>query len=681
MSHRYLPLAPRCPHMLHGGDYNPDQWPPEVWEEDMRLMNLAGCNAMSVGIFAWAKLEPAEGQFEFGWLDTIMDMLADNNAVAVLATPSGARPAWMSAKYPEVLRCAPNRQRNLHGARHNHCFTSPVYREKVGIINRLLAERYAKHPALAVWHISNEYNGACHCPLCIDAFRAWVQARYGTLDALNAAWWTSFWAHTYTDWSQVEPPAPHGEGSVHGLNLDWKRFVTDQTLDFYRHEIAPLRELTPDLPITTNFMGTFTGLNYWKFVQDLDVVSWDNYPSWHSNQSDAETAVGVSMVNDIYRAMKGGRPWMLMESTPSMTNWQAVCKLKRPGMHLLSSLQAIAHGSDTVQYFQWRKSRGSSEKFHGAVVDHVGHAHTRVFADVAQVGAALAKLDDVVGTTCLPDVALIYDWECEWAIADAQGPRHHKGYHGAVLDHYRPLWQAGIPVDVIDSVQDYSRYKLLIAPMLYMLRPGVAERLQAFVEAGGTLVTTYHSGIVDENDLCFLGGWPGPLRSLLGIWNEELDSLYEGQTQTVVAANDALGLTGSYEARELCALIWPETAQVVATYTTDFYAGTAAVTVNHVGAGRAVYVAPRMDQRFQSDLLLHLADDLGIERVLPGTLPAGVTAQLRTDADREFVFVLNFTAEPQRVEVGEGWTNLLTGEACATAIRLEAYGAAVLASA
>ncbi|MBI5831129.1 MAG: beta-galactosidase [Armatimonadetes bacterium] len=666
--------------MLHGGDYNPDQWPPEVWDEDMRLMNLAGCNAMSVGIFAWARLEPAEGQYDFGWLDTIMDKLADNNAVAVLATPSGARPAWMSAAYPEVLRCGPNRVRNLHGARHNHCYTSPVYRQKTAAINRLLAERYAKHPALAVWHISNEYGGACYCPLCEAAFREWLKARYGSLDALNAAWWTSFWAHTYTDWSQVEAPAPHGEGSVHGLNLDWKRFVTDQTLDFYRHEIAPLRELTPDLPITTNFMGTYPGLNYWKFVGDLDVVSWDNYPSWHSGQSDAETAVGVSMVNDIYRAMKGGRPWMLMESTPSMTNWQQVCKLKRPGMHLLASLQAVAHGSDTVQYFQWRKSRGSSEKFHGAVVDHVGHEHTRVFSDVAQVGAALARLDDVVGTTCLPDVALIYDWENEWAMADAQGPRQQKGYHGAVLDHYRPFWQAGIPVDVIDSVQDYSRYRLLIAPMLYMLRPGVAERMQAFVEAGGTLVTTYHSGIVNESDLCFLTGWPGPLRGLLGIWNEEIDALYEGQTQTIAPSNDFCGLSGSYQARDLCALIWAETAQVLATYETDFYAGNPAVTVNHIGAGRAYYVAPRMDQRFQSDFLLQLAADLGIERVLPGQLPDGVTAQLRTDGEREFVFVLNFTTEAQRVEIGEGWTNLLTGEACSTALRLDGYGVAVLAS-
>ena len=278
MLDKYPPVSDKCRHILHGGDYNPDQWieTPGIWDEDMRLMKLSGCNAMSVGIFAWSALEPEEGRYGFGWLDTIMDKLAQNGVYAILATPSGARPAWMSQKYPEVLRVSPARTRNLHGQRHNHCYTSPVYRQKTEAINRMLASRYKDHPALIAWHISNEYGGECHCELCREAFRNWLKKKYdNSLDNLNRAWWTGFWSHRYTDWSQLEPPSPIGETSVHGLNLDWKRFVTYQTIDFFKNEIKPLRELTPDIPVTTNFMGTYTGLDYWKFALEVDIVSWD----------------------------------------------------------------------------------------------------------------------------------------------------------------------------------------------------------------------------------------------------------------------------------------------------------------------------------------------------------------------------------------------------------------------
>jgi len=504
---KYPPINPKLPHFIHGADYNPDQWLdyPEVLAEDLRLMKLANCNAMSVGIFAWAALEPEEGRFEFGWLDRVMDQLAANGIYAILATPSGARPAWLSQKYPEVLRVEADRKRILHGNRHNHCYTSPVYREKVEIINTKLAERYKEHPALLVWHVSNEYGGECHCALCQEKFRAWLRNKYQTLTALNQAWWTAFWSHTYTDWSQIESPAPHGEGSNHGLNLDWKRFVTHQTLDFFKHECAPLRAITPTVPVTTNFMGTYPGLDYWKFADELDVISWDSYPRWHGKKSDAQTAAATAFVHDLNRSLKQGKPFMLMESTPSMTNWQGVAKLKRPGMHLLSSLQAVAHGSDTVQYFQWRKGRGGSEKFHGAVVDHVGHERTRVFQDVQEVGALLKCLDPVVGTTVEPEVALIFDWENRWALEDAQAIREEKKYEETCYRHYYPFWSRGVPVDVINEDADFSRYRLLIAPMLYMIRPGVAERISQFVADGGTFVATYWSGIVDENDRSFWG--------------------------------------------------------------------------------------------------------------------------------------------------------------------------------
>ncbi|MGC9468957.1 MAG: beta-galactosidase [Anaerolineae bacterium] len=681
MSQKYPPINPEAPVFLHGGDYNPDQWTPEVWEEDMRLMKRAHCNAMSVGIFAWAALEPAEGQFDFDWLDRVMDMLAKHDAYAVLATPSGARPAWLARTYPQVLRVRPNRQRNLFGQRHNHCPSSPVYREKTRTINAKLAERYKDHPALVVWHISNEYSGECHCNLCRAAFRTWLMEKYGTLKALNEAWWTAFWSHTYTDWGQIEPPSEIGETSVHGLNLDWRRFVTDITTDFMRNEIAPLREHTPDIPVTTNFMGTFPGLNYWKMAPHLDVISWDSYPLWHAGD-DVELASDIAFVHDINRSLKGGKPFMLMESVPSATNWMPAAKLKRPGMHALSSLQAVAHGSDTVQYFQWRKSRGSAEKFHGAVVDHVGHENTRVFEDVADLGKKLEAISDVVGTTVRPDVALIYDWENNWAVTDAKGPRRgEKGYLELCKRTYRAFWQQGIPVDIIDMDQDFSHYKLLVAPMLYMIRPGVDTRIADFVEQGGTLVTTFWSGIVDENDLVILGGWPGgKLREVLGLWAEEIDALYEDDRNAIVLGGDNdLGLSGEYEARDYCDLIHAEGATVLATYKEDFYAGRPALTVNAYGDGKAYYITSNNDDAFLADFYGALATKLALLRSLEAELPHGVSAQLRTDGETTYVFVMNFNAVPTALDLGtEAYTDLLTGEALTGEVTLAKYDVKVL---
>ncbi|MFA6134818.1 MAG: beta-galactosidase [Phycisphaerae bacterium] len=681
--HRYPPINSRLPHFIHGADYNPEQWAdmPEVWDRDVEMMKQTGCNTMTVGVFSWVSLEPEEGVFTFGWLDTIMDKLASAGIFAVLATPSGARPAWMDRKYPEINRVGGDRHRNLHGMRQNHCMTSPVYREKCRIMNTALAQRYGNHPALSIWHVSNEYSGECHCDLCQNAFRSWLKGRYGdSLDALNKAWWTTFWSHTYTAWEQIESPSPRGERLLHGLSLDWRRYTVDQTVDFFKAEAAPLRAITPTVPVTVNMMGTHYFCDYSRFAPLVDVIANDLYPSWHQDGSDMDTAAGAAFVHDLMRSLKGGQPFMLMESTPSIVNWSNVCPLKRPGMHRLSSLQAVAHGSDTVQYFQWRKSRGASEKFHGAVVDHVGHANTRVFKDVAEVGAILGKLDAVVGTAVPAETAIFFDWENWWALEEAKFLHKDKKYVETCFAHHRPFWEAGVPTDVITEDADFSKYKLLVAPMLYMVRPGVAERIEQFVAGGGTFVATYVSGQVDQTDLCFLGGFPGPLRRVLGVWVEEDDALPDGRfNELIPLPGNALGLEKSYALTEIFEISHVDTAKVLATYGKDFYAGTPALTVNALGKGRSYYIAARSEKAFLCDFYSALIRQLGLKRAIEAALPTGVSAQIRTDGRNKFLFIMNFQPTAKTIDLGRCvYVDLISGLEVSGDIELAGYGSRVL---
>ncbi|WP_375103268.1 beta-galactosidase [Paenibacillus sp. RS8] len=677
MSKKHSPISSKAPVMLHGADYNPEQWLkyPEILREDIRLMKLANCNVMSVGIFSWVSLEPEEGVFTFDWLDSVLDSFAENGIYAFLATPSGARPAWMSEKYPEVLRVERNRVHNLHGFRHNHCFTSPVYREKTAILNAKLAERYSQHPAVIGWHISNEFGGECHCDLCQNAFRDWLKVKYNnSLDEVNHAWWATFWSHTYTSWTQIESPAPHGETQVHGLNLDWRRFVSERTIDFCQHEINVVRPYNPALPITTN-MHMIDGIDYRELAKILDVVSWDAYPEWHYTEDgdDARLAAWTAMHYDLMRSFKK-KPFLLMESTPSLTNWQSVSKLKRPGMHKLSSLQAVAHGSDSVQYFQWRKSRGSSEKFHGAVVDHSGHSETRVFKDVTEVGKTLAGMTEVVGTSTPVRTAIIFDWDNRWAIKDAQGIRNSGlRYEETVLQHYRALWELGIPVDMIGSGDDLSSYSLVIAPMLYLISEENGKRIEKFVEQGGNFLATYWSGVVNETDLCHLGGFPGPLRRTLGIWAEETEGLHSRDLNGVVMqASNALNLSGDYDAHEIAELIHLEGAEALGTYRSDFYAGRPALTVNRFGEGNAYHLATRVkDASFYVELYAAITAKAGITRALDSELPTGVTAQLRTDGESDYIFVQNYSGSPQSVKLdGVDYTDLSSGTTAPAVLNL-----------
>lgn len=668
---------------LFGGDYNPDQWlnAPDVLKEDIRLMQLASVTCVSLGIFAWAALEPEEGRFEFGWLDETIERLHRGGISVDLATPSGAKPVWMALKYPEIRRVDSRGAREPQRSRHNHCWTSPIYREKVRIINTRLSERYGKHPAVILWHLSNEYGGACYCDLCFAKFHRWLRERYGTIEALNQAYWSAFWSHTVRDWDEITCI----DDSIHGLQLDWQRFTSLQAADFIAHEVAAIRAGGSQVPVTTNMMGFYDGLNTWDQVSHLDYVSYDAYPDWHSDRPDWQTACETAFTYDLYRQMKGGRPWILMESTPSNVNWKgSLSRPKQPGMVRLSGLQAVAHGSTSVMYFQWRKGRGGVEKFHGAVVDHVGDERTRTFQEAAALGGELARAPQAADARTRAQVGLIFDWDVRWSLNNSAGPNNRsKNYQETCLSFYRPLWRRGVAVDVIDSLQDYSGYKVLIAPMLYMLRPGVAERMKEFVQQGGILAATYLTGQVNESDLCWLGGFPGPLRGVFGVWDEETDVPSENVGQSILAdpQND-LGLAGSYAAQDFCDVIHLEGARVLASYEHEFYAGAPAVTVNELGRGAAYYAASRNDERFQDDFVGGLLQKAGVAGVLNGKLPEGVSATSRETAESRYTFVMNFNRTAIEVPLpASPLRRLSDGVPVSGRLKLDGFGCEILESA
>lgn len=631
--------------LLHGGDYNPEQWLsyPDILEKDIEYFKKAHINQVSLGIFSWSMLEPEEGVYQFEWMADIIERLYQNGISVFLATPSGARPKWMADKYPEVLRVDESRHRNLYGLRHNHCYTSPIYREKTRKINMELARRFGNHPGVIAWHISNEYGGECHCELCQEEFRRWLKRKYQTIDKLNQAWATTFWSHIYRDFSQIESPSSRGEASLHGLNLDWKRFVTDRTVDFVKHEVQAIRDAGSDKPTTINLMYDYQGLNYHKFADVVDIISWDNYPSWHKKE-EYLTAMDTGMQHDIMRCIQK-KPYLLMESCPSATNWQPVSKLKKPGMLHAASMQAIAHGCDSVQYFQLRQSQGSSEKFHGAVIDHYGGDDTRVFREVTAVGTSLQKLSELTGSCVRAKAAVVFDWENRWALEDAQGPRNEGLYYKeAVEKSYYAFRKLGLDVDVIDMEQPLCDYEVVAAPMLYMFRMDYAKRIREFVAGGGQFILTYWSGIVDDTDLCFLGGTPHGLMDVFGLRSTEIDGLYDWESNTSVPVQgNPLQLKDSWNCKNLCDLVQVSSAQVLAVYQKDFYQGWPALTCNTYGKGKAYYVCADFEQGFYDELIS------GILEKKP--VPKGIEVTTRYTASHRYTFVQNFNNYPVQLEL------------------------------
>ena len=637
--------------LLHGGDYNPEQWldRPDILAQDIELMKKARVNTVTLGVFSWSALEPQEGVYTLDWLADIIHNLYANGIRTILATPSAARPAWLAHKYPEVRRVRADRVRELYNRRQNYCYTSPLYRDKVRRIDQKLAQRFGSDPAVILWHISNEMGGDCHCELCQAEFRRWLQARYGSLQALNKAWNARFWSHDYTAWEQIESPAPQGENAVQALALDWKRFVSDRHIDFLKFERDTVKELAPDAKFTVNMMYRFDGIDYFKMAKEIDVASWDNYPTWHKpTETVEETALDTAMMHDLFYSMKG-RPFLLMESSPNFTNWQPISKQKKPGIAELAALQTVAHGADSVLYFQWRASRGAEEKFHGAVVGHDGRQDARAFTETVQVGEKLEKLSEITAVQREKQALIVHDWQNKWALEGSCGPRNAGlGYWDELKRHYNALARAGIAVEFGDETADLTGYRLVVVPMLYLLTDDFAKKLCDFAQNGGTVVVTYWTGVVDESDLCRLGDTPYGLTGLLGLRRTEIDGMYDGETRRCTPASGcALPEAQASILCEVAVLNDTDPAEPLSIYAEDYFAQHPAAAVHKYGAGRAYYLASRFDEDFYRAFYRDAAKELGLVPAWPQPLPAGVLAVKRGN----FVFVQNCTEQP--VTVGE----------------------------
>lgn len=635
--------------LLHGGDYNPEQWldRPDILAQDIELMKKARVNTVTLGVFSWSALEPEEGVFKLDWLADIIHNLYANGIRTILATPSAARPAWLAHKYPEVRRVRADRVRELYNRRQNYCYTSPIYREKVRIIDQKLAQRFGDDPAVILWHISNEMGGDCHCALCQAEFRRWLQTRYGTLAALNKAWNARFWSHDYTDWEQIESPAPQGENAVQALALDWKRFVSDRHIDFLKFERDTVKEIAPNAKFTVNMMYRFDGIDYFKMAKEIDVASWDNYPTWHKpSETVEETALDTAMMHDLFYSMKD-KPFLLMESSPSFTNWQPVSKQKKPGIAELAALQTVAHGADSVLYFQWRASRGAEEKLHGAVIGHDGREDARSFTETAQVGQRLEALAEITAVKREKQAAIVHDWQNKWALEGSCGPRNAgMGYWDELKRHYNALAREGVAVEFVDQNADLTGYGLVVVPMLYLLTDAFAKKLCAFAQSGGTVIVTYWSGVVDESDLCRLGDTPYGLTELLGLRRTEIDGMYDGETRRCVpSAGCTLPAALASTLCEVAVLDEKDPAEPLSLYEEDYFAGHPAAAVHRYGKGRAYYLASRFDEAFYRAFYHNAAKEIGLSPAWPEALPEGVLAVRRGS----FVFVQNCTEQPVTV--------------------------------
>lgn len=628
--------------VLFGADFNPEQWSPETLDDDIALMGQAGFTVATVGVFGWALLEPEPGRYEFEWLDRVLDRLNDADIMVDLATATASPPPWFARVHPEAMPVNREGLRLSHGSRQTWCPSNPDYRRSALELVDQLARRYADHPALALWHVGNEFgchNLMCFCDVSAAHFRTWLQDRYGSLDELNGAWGTTFWSQRYAEWVDVLPPRITTAIPNPGAELDWQRFCSNAHLEHHIAERELLHTLSPGVPVTTNFMvnHSVTGLDYNRWAPHQDIVSNDHYLANHLPHPESELAMSA----DITRALAGGDPWILMEHSTSAVNWQSVNTAKATGQMMRDSLSHVARGADTVAFFQWRASRAGAEKYHSAMLGHAG-TDSRVFREVCELGEVLARCAPLAGSHTVAKAAFIFDWESMWSTDAASTPSEQHRYSDEVRGWYDALYRAGVTCDGVGPEADLSEYALIVVPSLHLVTDRTAQAIADAAQAGAQVVITYFSGTVDERDHIRLGGYPGAFLDLLGIRVEEFAPLLPGQTVSLTAAPG--GAVPQIDGH--AASVWSERGQalpgtdVVATFADGPSAGDPAITRRGTGAGSAWYVATRLDTKGVDALLEPIVAAAGIEQVWPER-PADVDVVQRRNGSDTWTFVID----------------------------------------
>ncbi|TXN32498.1 beta-galactosidase [Lacisediminihabitans profunda] len=634
--------------LSYGADYNPEQWGASVWREDVRLMREAGVNMVSLGIFSWGLVEVADGAYSWEWMDEIVDLLGENGIAIDLATPTAAPPGWLLFEHPEVRPVDHDMQPHWPGARLGWCPSSDVFRNYAVRIARAVAERYGKRDHVVMWHVGNEFGGGnarCYCDVSAVAFRGWLREKYGTLDVLNAAWASAFWGHTYRDFEHILPP--RGSDSKNpSLVLDFDRFSSNELLKHYLAERSVLKEVTPELPVTTNFMvgAEPDVVDYARWAPYMDIVANDHY----TRSPDPTPQQDVAFSGDRMRSMTSERrPWLLLEHSTSGVNWQPRNRSKDPGEMIRNSLSHIAHGADGVLFFQWRASRGGAEQFHSAMVPHAGE-DTRVFREARTLGRHLKALAPVQGSRApQARVGILFDDEAGWAMAKGVKPNNLLPYGKLVRDWHRAFWRHNVGIDVLPPWHTFDGYEVLVIPGLFLVDDDTAQRVTEFAEAGGTVVVGVVSGIVDETNQVRLGGYPGAFRALLGAWSEEILPLQEG---------DRFELDNGWGGSEWSEHVRIEDADVLARYSGGPLDGLPAVTSRTItNGGRALYVSGAIDQESIDGFVATL---LGPDSL--AELPAGVEMAVRETADERFTFFINHS--PMDSSVSAHGAELLTGQ-------------------
>jgi beta-galactosidase len=641
-----------------GVDYYPEHWPEERWPEDARLMAQAGFNVARLAEFAWALMEPQEGQYDFDWLDRAIAILDAHDIRVVLGTPTASPPPWLMAKSTDLFRMDEDGRRMTFGNRREYCPNNPVYRDHTRRIVTHMAEHYAEHPAVIGWQIDNEFGDCCYCPVCTHAFQEWLQRRYDSLDALNERWGTVFWSHTYSDWGQIPLPLTTGGSPNPGLALDFFRFSSDSYVAYQQMQVDILREKCPQHFITHNFMGFGKDrIDYFDLAQGLDFVSWDNYPRGYWAMQPQIDPSQAALSCDAMRGLKRRNFWV-MEQQAGPSGWETVGMASRPGELRLWTYQAIAHGADAIVYFRWRTARFGTEQYWHGLLDHHGHPGRR-YEEIEHTGAEIAKMGKHVhGSSVRPTVAMILSYDSRFAFQiQANNPQFNYSAHFHQV--YRVLYDHHIPVDIVAPTADLSAYKLIVAPALHLVSEAIVENLRRFVQTGGMLIVTPRSGVKDGANAVVNMGLPGLLANLCGVEVEEYDSLPTDGRNELEFTLPELASAPTTFASVWCDILEPKGATVVARYTQDYYAGRPAITLNQIGQGRAVYVGTVGDAPLYRALVGWSLGMVGVESLLP--VPQGIEVAERWQTDQRLLFVLNHTGRMQHVTLDRRYFNLLGG--------------------